>query len=133
MFNKRYLAIFFGLVAVAVITEIVTRRSPDEMSMVHLSCDRIDVENESALKTVVTINLDNQTMTWNGGTFADLIINEHQYQIRAVPRDQCKGNLSCPDSTMIVNRITLVASKDRYKGSQQDRNRRYQCEVADRI
>ncbi len=133
MFKKRYAAILLVLVAVAVITELATIKTPEEHNFVHLSCDRMDVQSENAMKTVISIHLDNRTMTWNGGTFDGLIVNEHQYQIRAVPRDQCKGTLSCPDSTMIVNRITLMASKDRYKGSQQDRNRRYQCKLAERI
>ena len=133
MLNKRYVAILLVLIGVALITEFATRKAPKEHNFVHLSCDRIDVQTENAMKTVISIHLDNRTMTWNGGTFDDLIVNEHQYQIRAVPRDQCKGTLSCPDSTMIVNRVTLVASKDRYKGSQQDRNRRYQCQLAERI
>ena len=133
MLNKRYVAILLVLVAVALITEFATRKAPTEHNFVHLSCDRIDVQTENAMKTVISIHLDNKTMTWNGGTFDGLIVNEHQYQIRAVPRDQCKGTLSCPDSTMIVNRVTLVASKDRYKGSQQDRNRRYQCQLSERI
>lgn len=122
-----------ALFGVALITTLATMESPDTGRIVHLSCERIDQVSESALKTVVSINTVNSTMTWNGGTFGDLIINEHQYQIRAIPRDQCKSKLSCPDATMIVNRITLVASKDRYKGVQQDRNRRYQCEQSERI
>ncbi|MAA54453.1 MAG: hypothetical protein CMK43_04645 [Porticoccaceae bacterium] len=133
MLKKRYTAILLVLIAVAVITEFATRQDPIDNNFVHLACDRIDIQSENAMKTVISIHLDNKTMTWNGGTFDNLIVNEHQYQIRAVPRDQCKGTLSCPDSTMIVNRITLVASRDRYKGSQQDRNRRYQCIVSERI
>ena len=133
MLKKRYAAILLVLIAVAVATEFATRQDPNEKYFVHLACDRIDIQSENAMKTVISIHLDNKTMTWNGGTFDNLIVNEHQYQIRAVPRDQCKGTLSCPDSTMIVNRITLVASKDRYKGSQQDRNRRYQCILSERI
>ncbi len=133
MFKKRYLGMLFALFGVALITTLATMESPDTGRIVHLSCERIDQVSESALKTVVSINTVNSTMTWNGGTFGDLIINEHQYQIRAIPRDQCKSKLSCPDATMIVNRITLVASKDRYKGVQQDRNRRYQCEQSERI
>ena len=133
MLKKRYAAILLVLIAVAVITEFATRQDPNDNNFVHLACDRIDIQSENAMKTVISIHLGNKTMTWNGGTFDNLIVNEHQYQIRAVPRDQCKGTLSCPDSTMIVNRITLVASRDRYKGSQQDRNRRYQCAVSERI
>ena len=133
MLKKRYAAILLVLIAVAVITEFATRQDPNDNNVVHLACDRIDIQSENAMKTVISIHLDNKTLTWNGGTFDNLIVNEHQYQIRAVPRDQCKGTLSCPDSTMIVNRITLVASKDRYKGSQQDRNRRYQCILSERI
>lgn len=133
MFKKRYLGMLLALFGVALITTLATMESPDTGRIVHLSCERIDQVSESALKTVVSINTVNSTMTWNGGTFGDLIINEHQYQIRAIPRDQCKSKLSCPDATMIVNRITLVASKDRYKGVQQDRNRRYQCEQSERI
>ena len=133
MFKKRYFFIVSALFVVAVITAIVTMESPNHGAVVHLSCDRIDREADGTLKTVITINSKNNTMTWNGGTFDNLIINEHQYQIRAVPRDQCKSKLSCPDATMIVNRITLVASKDRYQGLQQDRNRRYQCEKSERV
>ena len=131
--KKRYFAVLATLFSIAVITTLATMDYADEVAPVHLSCDRVDLKSESKLRTVITINPKNKTMTWNGGTFDNLIVNEHQYQIRAVPRDQCKSQLSCPDATMIVNRITLVASKDRYKGTQQDRNRRYQCQVTERI
>lgn len=133
MFKKRYLAVLALLFGVALVTTLATMESPDQGSLVHLSCARIDQPTASLLQTVITVNTANNTMTWNGGTFGGLIVNEHQYQIRAVPRDQCKSKLSCPDATMIVNRITLVASKDRYKGAQQDRNRRYQCQQSERI